>query len=67
LDGCAHLGLHPYSGHIRLDLVRNRRVRFWPVGNYLIIYLADKKPIRVVGVVHGSRNVPVLLKQRTVD
>ena len=32
-------------------------LRFWPVGPYLVVYL-NKKPIEVVAIVHGARDVP---------
>lgn len=50
----------PNLGHTRKDLT-NRRVLFWPVGRYLIIYRADRRPIEVVRVISSYRDVPRLL------
>ena len=36
-------------------------VLFWPVHSYLITY-RDSKPLRIVRVVHGRRNLKKLLK-----
>jgi plasmid stabilization system protein ParE len=39
-------------------------LRFWPVGSYLVIYLAEKQPIEIVAVVHGARDVPSVINRR---
>ena len=52
----------PGIGHTRDDLT-NRNVLFWPVHAYLVIY-TDSKPLRIVRVVHGKRDVKKLLKNR---
>lgn len=51
---------NPNLGHSRKDLTR-RAVLFWPVGRYLIIYRAGRKPIEVVRIVSAYRDVPRLL------
>jgi toxin ParE1/3/4 len=53
----------PGMGHGRKDLAEGRPVLFWPVRDYLIIYRADHKPIEIVTVVRGSRDVPALLER----
>ena len=50
----------PNLGHTRRDLT-DKPVLFWPVGRYLIIYRADRRPIEVVRVVSAYRDVPRLL------
>lgn len=50
----------PGLGHTRKDLT-SRPVLFWPVGRYLIIYRADRRPIEVVRIVSAYRDVPRLL------
>lgn len=52
----------PGMGHRRADLTP-RDVLFWPVHSYLVIYSASK-PLRIVRVVHGKRDVKRLLKKR---
>lgn len=54
------LAENPRLGHTRKDLTR-RPVLFWPVGRYLIIYRADRKPIEVVRILSGYRDIPRLL------
>jgi hypothetical protein len=34
---------------------------FWPVRDYLIVYRPERKPIEIVTVVRGSRDVRALL------
>ena len=62
-DAFEELGRFPGLGHKREDLT-NFPVLFWPVGNYLIIYRADRTPIQIVAVVHGSRDIPAFLRRR---
>ena len=50
-------------GHRREDLTRHP-VLFWPVGAYLIIYRADRRPIEIVAVTQGSRDIPGFLRRR---
>jgi len=57
------IGKTPGIGHERKDLAESRPVLFWPVRDYLIIYRADRKPIEIVTVVRGSRDVPALLER----
>lgn len=48
-------------GHLRPDLTE-RPVRFWPVRSYLIVYRADIRPIQVIRVLSGYRDVATLLR-----
>jgi len=50
-------------GHNRQDLTE-LPVLFWPVGSYLIIYRAEHRPIEIVAVTQGSRDVPAFLRRR---
>jgi plasmid stabilization system protein ParE len=61
---CAMLARAPLSGHVRLDLTR-LPVRFWTVPkyrNYVIIYNADSRPLEIIRVLHGMRDLKQLLK-----
>ena len=58
------LAKNPGLGHTREDLVENRPVHFWPVGNYLILYRSVAGGIEVVGIVHGKRDIPAFLRLR---
>jgi plasmid stabilization system protein ParE len=57
------LAQRPELGHVREDLPAPQ-LRFWPVGSYLVIYLAEKQPIEIVAVVHGARDVPSVINPR---
>jgi toxin ParE1/3/4 len=50
----------PGIGHFRRDLV-NEPLRFWRVRSYLIVYRSEAKPIQVVRVLHGARDVQAVL------
>ncbi len=58
-DACKLLAGNPNMGHSRQDLT-DQPVLFWPVGSYLIIYDSRAKPLSVVRVLHGAREVPSL-------
>src|ERR1700710_1555194 len=46
----------PHIGHSRDD-VPNRGLRFWSIYSYLIAYRADAKPLEIIRVLHGARDV----------
>ena len=50
----------PELGHFREDLA-DEPLRFWPVHSYLIIYRPDRKPLEVVRVLSGYRDIAELL------
>ncbi len=62
-DAFESLGKTPGMGHRREDLTPYP-VLFWPVGEYLIIYRAQRQPIEIVAVTQGSRNIPAFLRRR---
>jgi plasmid stabilization system protein ParE len=49
----------PHQGHKRPDLT-SRPLRFVLVGQYLIAYAPDAKPLWVVAVMHGRRSPRVM-------
>jgi plasmid stabilization system protein ParE len=59
LDAIRKLVFFPYQGHERTDLT-SKSLRFWPVGNYLIAYAPDEKPLLIVAVLHGRRSPRVI-------
>jgi len=63
LDACDLLVDHPHIGHTRTDLT-DRPVLFWASGKYLIVYRPETEPLRVVAVLHASRDVATLLTDR---
>ena len=52
----------PGLGHRRPDLT-DRDILFFGVHSYLIIYRPDRKPLNVLRVLHGARDVQSLLAQ----
>lgn len=55
-EGLDFLSRTPGAGHLREDLTA-ADVLFWSVSSYIIIYKADTRPIGIVRVVHGSREL----------
>jgi toxin ParE1/3/4 len=51
----------PGLGHKRNDLT-SQNVLFWPVHSYLVV-CKDSKPVRIVRLIHGRRDVKKLLKK----
>jgi plasmid stabilization system protein ParE len=60
-DACRRLAQYPYIGHPRDDLTSRKDVLFWPVYSYLILYRPDARPLEVLRVLHGKRDVTGLL------
>jgi toxin ParE1/3/4 len=57
------LAKRPRMGHARSDLTE-QDVRFWPVGKYLIVYRSLKKPLGIVAILHGARDVAEVIRKR---
>ncbi len=55
---------NPGIGHKREDLTASS-VLFWPVGKYLVIYRVVGNVVEIAAVVHGKRDVPAYLRQRS--
>jgi plasmid stabilization system protein ParE len=62
-DAFEALGQKPGMGHRREDLTPFALL-FWAVGAYLIIYRAERRPIEIVAVTQGSRDIPAFLSRR---
>jgi plasmid stabilization system protein ParE len=62
-DAFEALARAPGMGHKREDLT-DYPVLFWPVGSYLIIYRAEHRPVEIVAVTQGSRDIPAFLRPR---
>jgi len=63
LEAMRGLAEMPGKGHLREDLT-NRGVLFWRVRSYLIIYRSETRPLEIVAVLHGKRNVGRVLHER---
>jgi plasmid stabilization system protein ParE len=53
----------PGAGHWSKHLT-DEAVKFFPVYSYLIVYRPETKPLQVVSILHGRRNVERILKGR---
>jgi plasmid stabilization system protein ParE len=60
-NSCRWLARHPHIGHRRDDLTTREDVLFWPVYSYLIIYRPNTRPLEILRVLHGKRNVISIL------
>jgi antitoxin ParD1/3/4/toxin ParE1/3/4 len=56
----AKLARTPGMGHLREDLA-DEPLKFWPVYSYLIIYRPETRPLQIVRVLHGARDLRRLL------
>jgi plasmid stabilization system protein ParE len=61
---CALLAENPLQGHLRRDLTK-RPLRFWTLPkypNYMIVYDPHARPVAILRVLHGMRDLKRLLK-----
>lgn len=63
LDKIEFLAGNPGAGHRRKNLT-DEAVKFFPVYSYLIVYRPDTRPLQVVSILHGRRDVEQILKDR---
>lgn len=59
-EGFQLLTKTPGAGRLRRDLTE-LPVRFWPVGDYLVIYRVKPSQIEIVAVTQGARDLPAFL------
>ena len=57
------LSERPGAGHWRKDLT-DEAVKFFPVYSYLIVYRPETKPLQVVSILHGYRDIERILDGR---
>lgn len=63
LRACDLLADAPLAGRVREDLTP-LPLRFWVVqrySNYLIVYEPAKKPLQIIRILHGARDLPSIL------
>jgi plasmid stabilization system protein ParE len=63
---CELLAESPFSGHSRREFT-TRALRFWTLTrypNYTIVYRPETRPLEIIAVLHGMRNIQRILKQR---
>jgi|SRR5579884_2341822 antitoxin ParD1/3/4/toxin ParE1/3/4 len=57
------LSHNPGVGHRRRDLT-SADVRFFPVYSYLVVYRSGTKPLQIVTILHGRRDLETILTNR---
>jgi antitoxin ParD1/3/4/toxin ParE1/3/4 len=57
------LGRMPGQGHTRKDLT-GKAVLFFPLYSFLIVYQPHVRPIRIMAVLRGKRDVKRILRKR---
>ena len=62
-DKFAFLAGTPGAGHSRRNLT-DQPVKFFPVYSYLIVYRPETKPLQIVSILHGHRDIERILKNR---
>lgn len=54
----------PGAGHKRENLAEGRPVLCWPMRDFLILYKPGTKPLQIVTIVRGSRDIPRIVGRR---
>ena len=62
-NGFQRLGQSPGIGHYHEELL-DRHYRFWNFYSYVVCYAWQAKPILIVAVVHGARDLASFLAAR---
>ena len=55
------LGGFPRKGHSREDVKASGSLLFWPVGSYIVVYRPSPRPVLIIRVIHGARELDALL------
>ena len=64
LSACSSLARHPMMGSKRSDITP-LPIRFWAVTrfpNFIVVYRSGAKPLQVVAILHGKRDIGTLLE-----
>ena len=62
-EGLQSLSRSPGIGHYHDELL-SRKYRFWNFYSYVMAYVWEAKPIQVISVVHGARDLAVFFTLR---
>jgi plasmid stabilization system protein ParE len=65
LAACDSLARHPLLGSKRSEIT-SLPVRFWTVTrfpSFIVVYRPDTKPLQIIAVLHGKRNIKALLEE----
>ena len=55
------LARFPKTGHKRADVRTSEPVLFWPVGSYVVVYRPEPRPVVILRILHGARDLDALL------
>ncbi len=58
IEGFYGLADRPGKGRRRPEWSRKETVRFWPIGDYWVVYYPETVPLEILHVIHMSRDVP---------
>jgi len=61
-----HLADWPGSGRLRPEFTRVS-LRFWPIGDYFIVYMAETEPLTIVRILHTSRDIAAILDRHLIS
>lgn len=62
-EGLQGVGKSPGIGHFHDELL-SRKYRFWNFYSYVVAYVWEARPIEVIRVVHGARDLAVFFSLR---
>jgi plasmid stabilization system protein ParE len=66
LEACESVARHPLLGSKRAEIT-HLPVRFWVVTrypNFIVVYRPETKPLQIIAVLHGKRNIKRLMEER---
>src|SRR5450755_1329029 len=68
VDAFEAIGQAPGIGHKREDLTNRpyRSFRWGPISSFLIVYRGTRKPLEIVAITQGSRDIPSFLRRRLI-
>jgi len=61
---CDLIASSPLAGQTRKDLT-HLPVRFWvvhPYPNYMLVYDPESRPVQIIRILHGARDLPRMLR-----
>jgi plasmid stabilization system protein ParE len=54
------LARFPKTGHKRADVHTSEPVLFWPVDSYVVAYRPEPRPVTILRILHGARDLDAL-------
>jgi plasmid stabilization system protein ParE len=66
LEACEGIARYPLLGSKRREITP-LPIRFWVVTrypNFMVVYRPETKPLQIIAVLHGKRNIKGLIQER---